>query len=287
MPEAARPDGKIRNTNTWNPGTCLDTNSTLGAISGSTNTLLRIGAGASLFVDDPIATRDITLDRGKIIFDAEGAFYTGAGTDKADATTNVIAAMQIDPKSKLIVNDGTSGSFNRDLSGALYSHLLTNMDIVFNDDPMRTARVETVTSFALGDGHRLTGPESDTVQINRLFAITGGGVNDLLQLVGAGSDLALGGELRVFDLGLNSFLGRTTNDYWTLALYTGSLLSSNLALNSLYLPGLDPGLTWTLDTTFGGEIRLAIVVPEPNTWMLLLMGVGLVAVLARRRRASR
>ncbi|MCC6356546.1 MAG: PEP-CTERM sorting domain-containing protein [Verrucomicrobiae bacterium] len=129
----------------------------LGNANNQTNrSTLVIGAGASLRVNDGASsTPTITLNRGKIIFQDDGAFYTGGEGDLANANAAVIAAMGFGPNSMLVLNDSSGNT--RDLDSALYNHLLTNMNIVWGDDALRTAIVQTASSFALGEGKRLTG----------------------------------------------------------------------------------------------------------------------------------
>ncbi|MCC6354285.1 MAG: autotransporter-associated beta strand repeat-containing protein, partial [Verrucomicrobiae bacterium] len=149
----------------------------IGQATGSSNATLIAGSGATLWLDNAGGQANITLNRGKIIIGPGGAFWTGTGDDNAGATTTVISNMVIDPQSLLIVNDGspTFGGAGgvRVMTNVLYSHLLTNMNIVFSDDGMKTALVETVNSFAIGNNRRLTISGSEGGNLERIVATVG------------------------------------------------------------------------------------------------------------------
>jgi hypothetical protein len=58
-----------------------------------------------------------------------------------------------------------------------------------------------------------------------------------------------------------------------------------LGLDISSLPALsNPGLGWFIDTTTPNEVRLAVLIPEPETWVLLIIGLGLGGWLVRRKR---
>jgi hypothetical protein len=111
----------------------------------------------------------------------------------------------------------------------------------------------------------------------------GGGINDLLVLAGANGNLTLDGTLNVTELSAFTNQGWADGDFWTLITYEGGIFNDN-GLDLGTLPTLDDGLLWALDTSVSGEIRLAIVIPEPSTWALLAIGFAAVGVLSRRRR---
>ncbi len=109
--------------------------------------------------------------------------------------------------------------------------------------------------------------------------VMGNAINDYLAIGGAGY-LELDGTLNVN--GLSSFAGRGTNDFWTIITYAGSF--TNNTLNLGVMPVLDAGLAWAIDTSVNGQVRLGIVIPEPTTWALIGIGLGVIAVASRRRR---
>lgn len=137
----------------------------LGSGTGTTNTVMVIGSGASLLADNGTGNDagTVTFNRGKIVFQDDGAFYTGTQPDRINSTTaNFINAMTFSSNSIFVINDGSSGTAGaggmRDLNTALYTHMISNMNIVWGDSGMRTAIVQSADAFALGEGKRLTGP---------------------------------------------------------------------------------------------------------------------------------
>lgn len=159
----------------------------LGETTGATNTTLIIGAGGSMLSDDGTGNNagTITINRGKIVFQDDGALYTGTQPDRFNANqANVFAAMEFGPRSLFIINDGSAGNEGqngyRDLNTALYTHVLSNMNIVLADTGFLTARVTSPTAFAIGDGKRLTmnasqgsGNLSSIIDINIVTNIVG------------------------------------------------------------------------------------------------------------------
>ncbi len=112
-------------------------------------------------------------------------------------------------------------------------------------------------------------------------------LNDLVYVTG---DLTLDGVLSITPS--VAFGGppayNTNTDFWTLFYYEGTLTDNTLEIDgaSQALVAGD-GLMFYIYSYDGGsvdEIRLGLMVPEPSTWALLVLGMGLVGLLARRRR---
>lgn len=182
----------------------------IGETTGATSATLIIGAGGSMLSDDGTGNNagTITLNRGKIVFQDDGAIYTGTQPDRFNANqAAVFTAMEFSSNSLFIINDGSSGTAGqgayRDLNTALYTHVLSNMNIVIGDDGMRTARVETAAAFAIGDGKRLTHAANSTGNLNRLFTISGSVTSDapIVAVAGASNVMITATGGRTFNIG--------------------------------------------------------------------------------------
>jgi len=115
-------------------------------------------------------------------------------------------------------------------------------------------------------------------ELNGGDTTAGGGVNDLVAGI---NDLYLDGILDI--TALASFAGATTNDFWTLMTYDGTLTTNLLDISAGSQSLLAGGLSFFIDDSFSGEIRLTII-PEPQAWTLVALGLGIVIWLSRRRR---
>lgn len=182
-----------------------------GDALGNANTLattLIVSNGASIFADNNSSTAgSLTMNRGKIIFEGDGAVYTSGGNDNFAMSTLVRTSMVFSPQSLLIINDigGSTGtqSGDRDLSNGAYTHFISNMNIVIGDDSMRTARVASATAFVLGDGKRLINVANANGNLNRILRVSSGVSNEVAILAARNSSevriVATGG--RTFNIG--------------------------------------------------------------------------------------
>lgn len=106
----------------------------------------------------------------------------------------------------------------------------------------------------------------------------GGGINDLSSISG---NLTLGGTLNVTETVAGSFLSATEGDSWRLFSYTGTLTTGVFSLGSM--PTLSSGKTFQVDTTTANQVNL-VVVPEPATIVTVMVGLGMLGIVAARRR---
>ncbi|MCC6353223.1 MAG: PEP-CTERM sorting domain-containing protein, partial [Verrucomicrobiae bacterium] len=204
----------------------------LGITSNTTNTTLVVGKGGSLRPDDAAGNNaaNITLNRGKIIFEDDGAIYTGTEPDSLAASTNIIlSGMAFSQGALLILNDGSAGTANtpssRFLNNSLYNHVLSNMNVVFSDDALRTVRVDNASSFALGEGRYLTHARNSNGNFNRLMTFSGSTTNDVPITAAAGVTQVHfiatrdGGTFRInpsIDLPTTDLVVGRTNDFITV-----------------------------------------------------------------------
>jgi len=102
----------------------------------------------------------------------------------------------------------------------------------------------------------------------------GGAINDLITGV---TDLSLAGILNVS--GSGDWLGVEQGASWRLFDYTGTLSGAGLTLGTM--PTLTGGLSFEIDTTTANQVNL-VVVPEPGTLGIAVLGVVVLAYRGRR-----
>jgi fibronectin-binding autotransporter adhesin len=107
----------------------------------------------------------------------------------------------------------------------------------------------------------------------------GGGINDLITGV---TTLTLDGTLNVAETVPGSFATAVNGSVWRLLNYSGVLTDNTLALGTV--PTLPAGRLLSIDTSVAGQVdlRLTVVVPEPATWLLGMLGFA--AFASKRRR---
>jgi fibronectin-binding autotransporter adhesin len=115
-------------------------------------------------------------------------------------------------------------------------------------------------------------------ELDALNTTAGGGVNDLITGV---TNLTLDGTLNI--TGSGDWTTVAANTSWRLFNYSGSLTDNDLSIGSA--PALASGFSYLIDTETTGQVNL-VVVPEPATWLLTLVGVGGAWVVRRVRRTA-
>jgi fibronectin-binding autotransporter adhesin len=115
-------------------------------------------------------------------------------------------------------------------------------------------------------------------ELDALNTTAGGGVNDLITGV---TNLTLDGTLNI--TGSGDWTTVAANTSWRLFNYSGSLTNNDLSIGSA--PALASGFSYLIDTETTGQVNL-VVVPEPATWLLTLVGVGGAWVVRRVRRTA-
>jgi hypothetical protein len=162
--------------------------------------------------------------------------------------------------------------------------------------------VEVNLGYTVGASSTLDGPINfnGSVNVDLRTATIAGAVNlnssVVLQLnnttgtgygrfsVGSGATLTFGGGPNSVSFSPSSTYTGVNGNVFTLVSNSGGTVTGlNASLFDVStLPTLTGGLAW--DTSNLGSGVLAVVVPEPSTWLLLTAGLTTVVVFRRRRR---
>jgi fibronectin-binding autotransporter adhesin len=146
----------------------------------------------------------------------------------------------------------------------------------------------------LGGGIVAPGTSPGTLTVNNSFTLAdtsildfeliatdttvGGGINDLITGV---TNLTLDGILNIS--GSGDWTTVANNTSWRLFDYSGVLTDNTLTLG--FTPTLADGMSFQIDTATLGQVNL-VVVPEPSTALVAVVGVAVAALRWRRRRAG-
>jgi fibronectin-binding autotransporter adhesin len=114
-------------------------------------------------------------------------------------------------------------------------------------------------------------------ELNPTDTTIGSNINDLISVTG---NLTLDGILNVVATS-GDFLAATVGTTWRLFNYTGTLTDNGVTLGSMPSLG-NVDYFWEIDTSTAGQVNLVVAtIPEPG--VALLGGLGLLALLRRRR----
>ncbi|MFY7974006.1 MAG: autotransporter-associated beta strand repeat-containing protein [Rubrivivax sp.] len=286
-------DGQISNfggrTLTWTAGS----NPTGTVIVGGTTSVSHFSSGGQLQVD---ANGVLTSTSGNLVLGGGSRTTVGAAS-LPGGTIEMRAGGRIQLNGGLLVNNG---------------RIVGPLQVNFGGLAKGAGEFGTVT---VGDGGRFSpGNSPGTVTSGDATWGSGGGL--LVELANANGVAGLAWDLWNIDGGLSVQSGTTANSQFTVSLATldGSDQAAPLA-------GFDASRAWqwlivdtdagiqgfdasrvALDTRgflsplAGGTLQLAMQdgdlylqfapVPEPQTWALLLGGLGVIGWVARRRRAT-
>jgi len=114
------------------------------------------------------------------------------------------------------------------------------------------------------------------------FAFTLNGPRDLVATVqGTGEEISFS-SFKLFDSAYNLLTTGTLYNSPTLRFSLGSLVSDTPALSTyhLLLSGNASGIS-----SYSGSISAVAAVPEPETYGMMLFGIGLMSFVARRRKS--
>jgi hypothetical protein len=130
---------------------------------------------------------------------------------------------------------------------------------------------------------------SDKFNFNVTGTGTGGtGMNSLEAIISSISPSASTG-LAITGLSLYNSTGTLVSSGTSLstgAVDVWTINGSNLMAGNYYLQ-VSGNLVGTTSAAFGGALAMAAPVPEPETYGMMLAGLGVLGVLARRRKAGK
>jgi len=240
-----------------------------GIFSGVSGALIKSGTGTS---------------SGRLILD--GANTYGGNTTINTGTLALGAAGSIANSAAIILSTGSTtfdvslvtGGFSLGAAQSLtgVGTVLGNVSSLGTIAPgLSPGTLTFANNLSLDSGSILS------YELSGTDTTVGSGINDLSSVTG---NLTLGGTLNVTETVAGSFLSAVEGDSWRIFSYSGSLTGGGLSLGSV--PTLSSGKSFQIDTSTANQVNL-VVVPEPATIVTVMAGLGMLGMVAARRRLRR
>lgn len=235
-----------------------------GNFSGASGGITKSGTGAS----------------GRLILGGVNTYggntTIGTGTLALAATSSIVNSAAISVASGAAFDvSAVSGGFSLGAGQVLGGSgtVLGNVTSLGTIAPGSSPGTLTFTDdLSLGSGSILS------YELSGTNTVVGSGVNDLITLSG---DLTLAGTINVTETDANSFLSADVGDSWRLFNFDGTLFGG-LSLGTM--PALSGGKTFGIDTSTPNQVNLVVTVPEPATIVTVMAGLGMLGMVAARRR---